>query len=158
MSPFAVSPWPMARAFCHEWPHKWQASTMHVRSFPSVPGCMSSRGFSSTVLIWVALKKLEENTKSLDFGQGHHGHGKDIIITYLFDLMITFEHWSSYWGELVDTRWGACFQFHSHNNNFIFDSRRLALDLGSHIIIISLSFWWTGTRAWPASNLTYPLK
>ena len=54
----------------------------------------------------MALKKLEENTKSLDFGQGHHGHGKDIIInlSLLFDLMITFEHWSSYWGELVDTR------------------------------------------------------
>ena len=54
----------------------------------------------------MALKKLEENTKSLDFGQGHHGHGKDIIInlSLLFDLMITLEHWSSYWGELVDTR------------------------------------------------------
>ena len=58
----------------------------------------------------MALKKLEENTKSLDFGQGHHEQGKDIIInlsllsdSMIIDLMITIEHWSSYWGELVDT-------------------------------------------------------
>ena len=45
----------------------------------------------------MALKKLEENTKSLDFGQGHNGQGKNIIInlSLLLDLMITLEHWSS---------------------------------------------------------------
>ena len=48
----------------------------------------------------MALKELEENTRSVDFGQGHHGQGKDIIInlSFIFYLMITLEHWSSYWG------------------------------------------------------------
>ena len=43
----------------------------------------------------MALKKLEERTKSLDFGQGHTGRKRHHNnLSLLFEFVITLEHWS----------------------------------------------------------------